>query len=59
MAIWINRGTNEIEIETFGAEKRGNRNNEFNQKIRIFGKLKDVLPFSIFADQDDSQRAKY
>ena len=59
MAKWINRGTNEIEIETFGAEKRGNKSNEFNQNIRIFGKMKDVLPIPIFADQGHSQRAKY
>ena len=54
---WINRSTN--KIGTFGAEKRGNKSNEFNQKLRIFEKMKDMLPIPIFADQDISQRAKY
>ena len=57
MAKWINRTTN--KIGTFGAEKRGNKSNEFNQKLRVFEKMKDVLPFPTFADQDISQRAKY
>ena len=56
MAKWINRSTN--KIGTFGAEKRGN-SNEFNQKLSIFEKMKDVLPIPIFTDQDISQRAKY
>ena len=57
MAKWINRSTN--KIGTFGAEKRENKSNEFNQKLRIFEKMKDVLPIPIFVDQDISQRAKY
>ena len=57
MAKRINRSTN--KIGTFGAEKRGHKSNEFNQNLQIFGKMKDVLPIPIFADQDISQRAKY
>ena len=57
MAKWINRNTS--KIETFGAEKRRNKSNEFNQNLRIFENMKDVLPIPIFADQDISQRAKY
>ena len=41
MAKWINRNTN--KIGTFGAEKRGNKSNEFNKNLRIFEKMKDVL----------------
>ena len=57
MAKWINRSTN--KIETFGAEKRRIKSNEFNQNLRIFENMKDVLPIPIFADQDIFQRAKY
>ena len=57
MAKWINRSTS--KIETFGAEKSRNKNNEFNQNLRIFENMKEVLPIPIFADQDISQRAKY
>ena len=57
MAKWINRSTN--KIRTFGAEKRGNKSNEFNKNLRIFEKMKDVLAIPIFGDQDISQRAKY
>ena len=57
MAKWINRSTNKIGI--FGAGKRGNKSNEFNQNLSIFEKMKDVLPIPIFADQDISQKAKY
>ena len=57
MAKWINRSTS--KIETFGAEKRRNKSNEFNQNLRIFENMKDVLPIPIFADQGISQKAKY
>ena len=57
MAKWINRSTS--KIETFGAEKSRNKSNEFNQNLRIFENMKEVLPIPIFADQDISQRAKY
>ena len=57
MAKWINSSTN--KTGTFGAEKRENKSNKFNQKLRIFEKMNDVLPIPIFVDQDISQRAKY
>ena len=57
MAKSINRSTD--KIGTFGAEKRGNKSNEFNKNLRIFEKMKDVLSIPIFGDQDISQRAKY
>ena len=42
MVKWINRGTN--EVGTFGAVKSGNTSNGSNQNLRIFAKMKDVLP---------------
>ena len=57
MAKWINRGTN--EVGTFGAVKRGNKSNGSNQNLRIFAKTKDVLPITIFVDENIPQKAKY
>ena len=45
--------------EHLGAEKRGNKSNEYNQNLWIFAKTKDVLPIPIFVDEDISQRPKY
>ena len=57
MTKWSNRSTD--EIGNLGAEKRGNKSNEYNQNLRIFAKTKDVLPTPIIADEDIIQRAKY
>ena len=53
MAKWINKDTN--DIGTFNAEKKGNKNDESNQNLRISAKTKDVLPIPIFPDQDIDQ----
>ena len=46
MAKWINKDTN--DIGTFNAEKRGNKNDESNQTLRISAKTKMCCLFLFF-----------